>query len=304
MGADERALGLRAARQHGVLTTADARRAGLSTSAIHRRCLAGQWVPVARGVYRVNGVPPTWEGRLTAAVLVAGEGAVVSHRAAGVLWELDGCRPGPPEITIPRGRTHRPADVGLHESTDLVLAGAVRRRGLPVTGAARTLLDLSSVTPLQHAEQAMNDAIRRRLTTWPELLETLILHARRGRNGVGTFRAILDERYGERVPDSYFNQLVRRLLEDAGLPSPVSELELHDGGRFVARIDLAYPGLMFAIELDGRHHATDEGFERDRPRQNRIELLGWLVLRYTWKALTTNPGLICREVAEALRLRS
>jgi very-short-patch-repair endonuclease len=48
------------------------------------------------------------------------------------------------------------------------------------------------------------------------------------------------------------------------------------------RIDLAYPEVMLAIEYDGwEHHRTRSAFDRDRARGNRLEILGWTVLRFT-----------------------
>src|SRR5207302_8127923 len=44
----------------------------------------------------------SWQQRLMAAQLWAGEGAAISHRAAAALWELDGFEPGTVELTVSR----------------------------------------------------------------------------------------------------------------------------------------------------------------------------------------------------------
>jgi hypothetical protein len=31
-------------------------------------------------------------------------------------------------------------------------------------------------------------------------------------------------------------------------------------------------------------------WERDRPRQNRLELLGWTILRFSWRTLVERPS--------------
>ena len=75
------------------------------------------------------------------------------------------------------------------------------------------------------------------------------------------------------------------------------------GGRY--RLDLAYPDLRIAIELDDKAtHLTDKAFEDDRIRENRLKLAGWLVLRYTWERLLNEPDVIVREVREAVDRRS
>lgn len=104
------------------------------------------------------------------------------------------------------------------------------------------------------------------------------------------------------IPDSHFNRLVEVLLDRSGAPAPTVEHEVRDAaGRFVARVDLAYPELRIAIELDGkRDHMTGRAFEHDRARQNRLELEGWLVLRYTWKQFVETPDRIAAEVLAAI----
>lgn len=289
-----------AARQHGLVTVSQARDAGATRAMLRRRVDAGSWCVVDRGVLRAGGAPVTWESELLARVLSAGPGAVASHRSAAVLWGLEGCRPGVPELTVPNGRRYRRAGVRTHESTDLDLVTPVRRRGIPTTPVARTLLDLGAVVDLGRVHVAIDDARRRRLTDWNALLTTLTTHARRGRDGVGTLRAILDEHYGEMaVADSGFERLVMALLTAAGLPRPVLHHEVVVRGHR-CHIDLAYPEARVAIELDGRDHLRPEVFETDRPRQNSVVLAGWTVLRFTWRRYRTRPDAIVADVRHAL----
>ena len=66
--------------------------------------------------------------------------------------------------------------------------------------------------------------------------------------------------------------------------------KVFDGDRFVAEVDLAFPRLKIAIELDGSHHLEAEVRERDLPRQNDLVLLGWTVLRFSWKRFREPTG--------------
>jgi very-short-patch-repair endonuclease len=290
-----------AARQHGLMTLRQVREAGLSRAAMRRRVEQGWWVPADRGVLRVAGAPVTWESQVLACVLSAGPGALASHRAAAALWGLEGCRPGPPELVVPRGRRYRRPGVRTHESTDLGLVTPVWRSGIPVTPVARTLLDLGAVVDARRTHVALDDARRRRLTDWDALLATLTAHARRGRDGVGTLRAILDDHFGEiAVTDSGFERLVVSLLLSAGLPRPVLQHQVEVGGvRY--RLDLAYPEARVAIELDGIDHLRPEMFEGDRHRQNAIVLSGWTVLRFTWRQYLGAADQLVAEVRLALR---
>jgi hypothetical protein len=116
-------------------------------------------------------------------------------------------------------------------------------------------------------------------------------------------RMLLEERYGSTIPDSHFGRLVADLLLDYGLPAPEIEYDVRAAdGRWLARVDLAYPEHLLAIELDSvKHHLNERSFEADPVRQNKVEVEGWTVLRYTWKAYSCQPQVICAEVAAALR---
>jgi predicted transcriptional regulator of viral defense system len=91
-----------AARQHGVITRAQLRRAGITEDAIRWRVGTGSLELVVTGVYRVGGATRSWEQRLAGACLWGGPGACASHRSAGALWGFEGFGPGPVEIPTPK----------------------------------------------------------------------------------------------------------------------------------------------------------------------------------------------------------
>ncbi len=129
--------------QHGVVTWAQCRFAGLSREAIGRRVRSGRLHRVFRGVYAVGHAKLSNEGRWMAAVLACGDGAVLSHRSAAELWRLLPPRTGSVDVLVPgtSGRKQRPG-IRLHRSTLLTQPDLTRRAAIPVTTPARTLLDL------------------------------------------------------------------------------------------------------------------------------------------------------------------
>ena len=289
--------------QHGAFSRAQALELGLTRHQLEGGCRSGRFERVAPATYRAAGTPPTWHQQLMVAVLAGGSGCLASHRSAAALWALDGARRGAAEVSVPRiGRPRRRDGVRHHQSTDLELAAPIVRSGIPTTGIDRTLIDLAGVVSDRRLTQAVDDAIRRRLTSWPDLAATRARHSRRGRNGVGVLRDLLEERYGTAIPDSHFGRLVADLLVDAGLPEPQIEYDVHtSAGLWLARVDLAYPERRVAIELDSKaHHLHEDAFEADRPRQNRLELAGWVVLRFTWRLYSRSPTRLCAEVDGAL----
>ena len=292
-----------AATQHALVSDQQALELGLTPRMRQSRLRAGHLVRVEPRVLRAAGAPVTYESTLMAATLAGGPEAVVSHRSAAVIWQLDGFRPGRPEITVPRGHWYRPRGAVVHESTDLGRTTHRTRDGLPITNPSRTLLDVALRTSDARLLVAVESARRRSLTSWTELVTTLRAHARRGRPGVARLRRLIVANIDrDEVTDSAFESLVLSLLREHGLPEPVLHHRvLRTDGRLAAEVDLAYPWAMLAIELDGKVHLELEVWERDRPRQNQLELLGWTVLRFSWRTLVDRPETIVSEISSALR---
>lgn len=94
----------------------------------------------------------------------------------------------------------------------------------------------------------------------------------------------------------------RLMLIDAGLPEPVVQHEVFDGGRRIARIDLAYPELRIAIEYEGDGHRTDkEQWRRDIQRQRDLEDRGWIVIRLTQRDLHEGRESLITRIRRAIR---
>jgi very-short-patch-repair endonuclease len=82
---------------------------------------------------------------------------------------------------------------------------------------------------------------------------------------------------------TYEDDLARQ-INWAGLPEPVREFRFHPTRRW--RFDLAWPGHMLAIEIDGGiwsrgRHTRGAGYRRDCIKLNEALILGWRVLRVT-----------------------
>lgn len=116
---------------------------------------------------------------------------------------------------------------------------------------ARTLVDLSAVSPTGTVEKAVDAALRDRLVIVAGLRACFDALTGPGRRRVAHFRPILDAREPRYSPgDSDLEARVERWLVGGGLPPPVAQFPVHVGGHRY-RIDLAYPDLRIAIELDG-----------------------------------------------------
>ena len=72
----------------------------------------------------------------------------------------------------------------------------------------------------------------------------------------------------------------------------------HPIGPWIA--DFACPGKMLVVEVDGGYH--DATSDEDIRRQERIEQLGWTVIRFTDKDVEQDAEAVARAIAQELSL--
>lgn len=142
-----------AERQHGVVSRAQLDALDLGRGAIEHRLDEGRLHPLHRGVYAVGHRVVSRQGRWMAAVLAMGPGAVLSHRSAAALWGLRTTARARVEVTVPGPRRSRPA-LEVHRAR-LAADEVTLERGIPVTTASRTLLDLAAVVGSRQMERAV-----------------------------------------------------------------------------------------------------------------------------------------------------
>jgi hypothetical protein len=121
---------------------AQLRELGLGDRAVSKRVAAGRLHRVHRGVYAVGHRALSQEGRWMAAVLMAGEGAALSHLSAALLWRVWRGRATWIDVVAPHARRSRDG-VRIHECRRLDPRDITTWRGIPVTTVARTLVDLT-----------------------------------------------------------------------------------------------------------------------------------------------------------------
>lgn len=131
----------------GFVTTAAARRAGVTPQALVMMARRGVLERVSHGVYRLVRYPVPPHAQLREGTLwpYPVEG-VLSHESALVIHELSDVSPSAVHITVPsRYRLRREAPAWLRFSrADLADAARTRVDGVPVTTVARTIHDCIS----------------------------------------------------------------------------------------------------------------------------------------------------------------
>ena len=290
-----------ASAQHSVVTRGQALDRGLSRAALEHRLAQGRLLRMHSGVYRLDGHPGSWHQTLTAAVLAAGPGAVVSHRGAAFLHRLAGVDPRA-EVSVDAGRAPRLPGLRIHRVAALGRPDVGSTDDIPCTRPARTVIDLAAVVEPASLEIALDDALSRRLITVRYLQRRIDALGRQGRGGLGTLVHLLGQRSGGRPrTQSELERRLLRALSDGGLPQPRTqhEVALPDGGK--AYLDFAYPEAMLGIEADSyRHHSSRTDWRRDRTRNNLLVGLGWRILPVTWDDLVPDPTDLLALVAGSL----
>jgi very-short-patch-repair endonuclease len=293
-----------AERQHGVVATAQLYSLGLSETQVAGRVAKGWLHRIHRGVYAVGHRKLTREGFWIAAVLACGENAVLSHQAAGELWELRQSRgterrSQPIDIAIRSGaaRRTRPGLI-IHRLQSLRVRETTIHKAIPVTTPARTLLDLATALPRRQLERAIDEAVRLRRCSENDVLT--ILEAHRGEAGSGALGKVLAQhRAGSTATRSELEERFLALCRTYSLPQPEVNVPLLD---YV--VDFYWPPASLIVEVDGHaSHGTRRAFQADRDRDGHLAVSGYLVVRFTWFDVTRRAAVVADRIGRLLRAR-
>jgi hypothetical protein len=287
------------ARQHGLVTRAQALELGMSEAGIGRRVRSGEWVRVYENVFRLAAAPVTADQSLLAACLRR-EGMVwVSHRSAAAFWRLDGFESDAIEVTTVAGLRTCKA-VTVHRVPEMPRPDVAFVRRIPVTTVHRTLLDLGAVVDPDAVELALECALRRRITSLDRLRRRLDALGTRGRKGPATLRALLDIHSGTPTGSALETRFVQ-FLRRCRLPFPDRQVSFRDEGGFVGRVDFYFENARAVVEVDSRaHHIRRREWEADLRRRNRLTAEGYRVLHVTHERLMVDPGGLERELRQLL----
>jgi len=295
-GHPDRGIAELADRQHGVVTVAQLQTAGITLSAIRRRVSSGRLHRVHRGVYAVGHRHLTVHGDRMAAVLACAPGAVLSHRSAAALWGLLPMGRSSIDVTA-HGRCGRGlSGINAHRGDSLHAADRTVREGIPCTRLERTLLDLAGTAHIRDLNTAVSEAEVLRLLDRSAVQR--VLDRNPGRAGSAVLRQLLlDLDPQTRHTRNKLEQRFFAMCKQARLPRPeINTLIPVLDGQLEA--DFLWREARLVVETDGRQsHGTASAFERDRRRDQRLQLAGWKVVRCTWRQVTNEP----EELSDILR---
>jgi very-short-patch-repair endonuclease len=282
--------------QFGLVTNEQARRAGLSHSAIGRRVESGRWDRVLAGVYRDTLVTSTPQQAALGALLWAGPDSFVCFHAAGWFWALDGVVAPRVQLWVPRNL--RSPKVIVHRGE---VAPADRRMIGPIrlTSPARTLIDLAAVLDDEDLNAVVEDAIHRGLTTAPAIGRRLDALGGKGRPGSGRLREILEDRGNQRAAASRLEVKIWRVLRAHGL-TPVRQHPVRCGGT-TYWVDCAFPQWRVSVEGFGdKFHRGARDRKRELRRLGDLASVQWRVVPVTWDEICDAPEDVVARIVGSL----
>jgi len=264
-------------------TTQELRRRGMTFAAIQWAVKKGRLTRVTTSVYAEGRARPSALDEAVAIVLATH--GVAGGTLAGVLLGFDGVKLERPDVTVAASASAR-------------RAGARRRRlpperivtvaGIRCTDALQTLIDLAALVDDARWEQALESALRGRMTALGDVASA----AAGSQRGAVRMRRVLALRPKGAPPtesllETRLVQLARRV---PGLPPPERQFSVRaQDGRVVARVDLAWPDLGLFVELDGQFH-TGQPVHDARRETLIVAMTGWLCGRFTWDDAINRPA--------------
>src|SRR5256714_7452660 len=285
-----------AARQPGVITRGQMRRAGLTEASIRWRVGTGTLELVVTGVYRVAGATRSWEQRLAGACLWGGPAPALPTGPQG-LSEVSTVLARERWKSRPRSRTGR-GSLSRCIGPRSIRPWSRRSWGFRLRTPFAPCWTLSTWWMSTGPTSSSTRPSARASSPWRRSGDSCAGRAGRGRPrrssrrrirgprrssrrrirgpGVGKLRRLLEQRDPACRPSaSEFQAAVRALLVGAGLTFVEEYVVTDREGRFVARVDFLLDDAPVVIEADGRAtHSSRLDWEHDLERRNGITAQG------------------------------
>jgi hypothetical protein len=227
-----------------------------------------------------------------AAVLAAGDGAVLSGRAAGHVHRM--LRGGPPAAEVTTGRKLRIRGV-VTRRVQLRPSEVTTARSIPITTVPRTIVDLAAVLDVDGLALVCHEA-NVRYRTGPRHVAAVVDLRDKSPPGIAKLRRTLigDVHVVLSELEAGFLAELRRAL----LPLPVTNRAADE-----RRVDCRWPDRRLTVELlSYRFHNSRYSWEQDHERRREARARGDEFRTYTWADVFEDPTLMLAEL-RALLLR-
>ncbi len=251
------------------------------------------WHRLERGVY-VPDLPDDPEDhhllRARAALRRHGPGTVLSHQTAALVWELPVFG-----AALERVRLSRIGALSTPESRHptVIMSGSMLARrdvvlheGVPITAAARTVLDCARSLPLRGGVAIADAAAAAGLLRDRDVRR--VLAQMKGWKGVGRARTVLT--LIDPAAESPGESAARVTMHQLGFRTR-SQVVISDDSGFLGRVDFLIVDTQVVVEFDGQgkygvgSEESHEKFWKEKLRHDAIVAAGYEVVRVTWSDL-------------------
>lgn len=303
----------RAARQEGLVTTAQCEAAGMDGGWLGRMVAQRRWVRTTSGVYDTDPVPvdarerddrydhrrrrAAWLGMLAhgPGAVAVGQSALALHGVQGLPVRVR------PEVMVRQGGARRRRDgiVVRQLSPDLPTVPFADRR---IAAVLHALAQAVPTLDRGHAVAVLDSAVHLGKVSRADV-ETAhdLARGHRGVERTHEWWGLVDGR-----AESPLESRARLECIDADVPPDDLQRELvSTDGRFLGRGDLAWAlpdGRWLLLEVDGADvHSAPDALFHDRERQNRLVAEGGVVVLRTTSGELAVPGRLGDQMAARLR---
>jgi hypothetical protein len=300
----DRSLAEIARAQFGLITREQAAAAGIDAAELRRQVRDGMLVSRGRRVFGSPFTPETPMVALAALMLDVGGKVWATGPTAAALLGWDGFTLRPPfHLLMERGRfVERPGHV-IHTSAFMNNIDRRTVMGLPTTAGARTLIELARLASISTVDltTALDSAVRDWHTNEDHLHRRIAALRGHGRHGIRRLIAVIEGHELSRGGHSWLEREFLRLIGEAGLPRPETQVVLARSGRSLVRVDARFPGSPVVAEVLGyRWHRTPAQMSRDADRLNALVAQGLDPYQFTYEHVTSRPMVVVTTLREAL----
>jgi hypothetical protein len=261
-----------------------------------RQLKSGLYRRLFQNVYASPGLPVDHQLYVHgAALVIPADGVIAGRSAAGWYGAPFAAASDPVLVVVPPTSTWRgPRGVRVHRTTlsahDVVTVsdslGAIR-----MTTPFRTAWEIATLESTATAVGYL-DAMVRFGHLDQGSLERLAAPGRWRSSKVARVVPHVDGR-SESPAESW----VRVACARAGLPAPIPQFVVVEGGQFLGKVDLAWPEHRLIVEYEGPHHFDEDKKRADDLRYERLARAGWRVIRLANAELRDLAAVVARIAA-------
>jgi hypothetical protein len=280
---------------HNVITHAELRALGLSSSGIDHRVRTGRLHRKHTAVFAVGRPDLSVDGMFVAAVRACGPAAKLGLFSALRKYELRGGGTYRIDVIAPRSIKPKPG-IRLHRPVSLDALDTTVVDGIPITSVAQTLLDVAAPKFEVDMGKLIHDAIVAELFDMRAISK--VLARQPGHPGARR----LDRALREEVPftRSELEEAALRLFRSFSVPQPETNVWVSDGDKLV-EVDCLWRELGLIVEIDSRrYHGSRWRRRQDAAKTAALRRHGWTVLRFWDAEINGTPANVAATVLAAM----